>query len=164
MQISINNTLFARLATVCWWHVPRRQQKIESIRDRIRWAVWTVVITENNWNRFEIDPIWTQSGFKLNRTNLNRSQSIYMWTQSKSYILNIKIRPLVTEYALRIKLVGGTSSSHSFNPYAYFDHLWSYFDIKNIRLLILYTAKNIFTTLVAYITILAYKTTPVRHK
>ena len=38
----------------------------------------------------------------------------------KSYILNIKIRPLMTEYALRIKLVGGTNSVHSFNPYAYF--------------------------------------------
>jgi hypothetical protein len=45
---------------------------------------------------------------------------------TKSYILNIKIRPLVTEYALRMKLVGGTSSSHSFNLYAYFDHSWSY--------------------------------------
>ena len=29
---------------------------------------------------------------------------------TKSYILNIKIRPLVTEYALMIKLVGGRSS------------------------------------------------------
>jgi hypothetical protein len=38
---------------------------------------------------------------------------------TKSYILNIKIRPLVTEYALMIKLVDGTSSAHSFNPYAY---------------------------------------------
>ena len=28
---------------------------------------------------------------------------------TKSCILNIKIRPLVTEYALMIKLVGGTS-------------------------------------------------------
>jgi hypothetical protein len=26
-------------ATVCWWHVPGRQQKNELIRDRIRWAV-----------------------------------------------------------------------------------------------------------------------------
>ena len=39
---------------------------------------------------------------------------------AKSYILNIKIRPLVTEYALIIKLVDGTSSAHSFNHYAYF--------------------------------------------
>jgi hypothetical protein len=38
---------------------------------------------------------------------------------TKSYILNIKIRPLVTEYALMIKLVDGTSSAHSFNPYAF---------------------------------------------
>ena len=47
---------------------------------------------------------------------------------TKSYILNIKIRSLVTEYALMIKLVDGTSSDHSFNPYAYFGHSWSYFD------------------------------------
>ena len=57
---------------------------------------------------------------------------------AKSYILNIKIRPLVTECALKIKLVDGTSSAHSFNPYAYFGHSWSYFDIKNLRLVILY--------------------------
>jgi hypothetical protein len=57
---------------------------------------------------------------------------------TKSYILNIKIRPLVTEYALMIKLVDGTSSAHSFNPFAYFGHSWSYFDIQNLRLVILY--------------------------
>jgi len=57
---------------------------------------------------------------------------------TKSYILNIKIRPLVTKYALTIKLVDGTSSAHSFNPYAYFGHSWSYFDIQNLRLVILY--------------------------
>jgi hypothetical protein len=57
---------------------------------------------------------------------------------TKSYILNIKIRPLVTEYALSIKLVGGTSSSHSFNPHAYFGHSWFYFDIQNLRLVTLY--------------------------
>ena len=57
---------------------------------------------------------------------------------TKSYILNIKIRPLVTEYALMIKLVDGTSSAHSFNPYAYFSHSWSYFDIQNLWLAILY--------------------------
>ena len=65
---------------------------------------------------------------------------------TKSSILNIKIRPLVTEYALMIKLVtkyalmiklvGGTSSAHSFNPYVYFSHSWSYFDIQNLRLVI----------------------------
>jgi len=61
---------------------------------------------------------------------------------TKSYILNIKIRLLVTEYSLRIKLVGGTSSDHSFNPYAYFGHSWSYFDIQNLRLVILYLVNN----------------------
>jgi hypothetical protein len=43
----------------------------------------------------------------------------------------------VTEYASMIKLVDGTSSAHLFNPYAYFGHLWSYFDIQNLRLVIL---------------------------
>ena len=57
---------------------------------------------------------------------------------TKSYILNIKIRQLVTEYALMIKLVNGTSSAHSFNPSAYFGHSWSYFDIQNLQLVILY--------------------------
>jgi len=57
---------------------------------------------------------------------------------TKSCILNIKIRPLVTEYALMIRLVDGTSSAHLFNPYAYFGHLWSYFDIQNLWLVILY--------------------------
>jgi hypothetical protein len=61
---------------------------------------------------------------------------------TKSYILNIKIRPLMTEYALMIKLVDGTSSAHSFNPDAYFGHSWSYFDIQNLRLVILYSAWN----------------------
>ena len=57
---------------------------------------------------------------------------------AKSNILNIKIRPLVTEYTLMIKLMDGTSSAHSFNPYAYFGHSWSYFDIQNLQLVILY--------------------------
>jgi hypothetical protein len=57
-------------------------QRMLNEHDRIRLAVWTVVITGNDCNRFEIDPVWTQSGFKLNRTNLNRSHSIYMWTRS----------------------------------------------------------------------------------
>jgi hypothetical protein len=61
---------------------------------------------------------------------------------TKSSILNIKIRPLVTEYALMIKLVDGTSSAHSFNPYAYIGHSWSYFDIQNLRLAILYLRNN----------------------
>ena len=56
---------------------------------------------------------------------------------AKSYNLNIKIRPLVTEYELRIKLASGTNSTHSFNPYAYFGHLWSYFDVQNLRIAIL---------------------------
>ena len=87
-------------ATVYWWYVPGRQQKIESIRDRIRWAVWTVVITGNDCNRFEIVPIWTQSGFKLNRTNLNRSQSIYMWTRSYFSLTAVLILNIVQSFVL----------------------------------------------------------------
>jgi len=30
--------------------------------------------------------------------------------------------------------VRGSSSAHSLNPYAYFGHSWSYFDISNLRL------------------------------
>ena len=44
----------------------------------------------------------------------------------------------MTEYALMIKLMDGASSAHLFNPYAYFGHSWSYFDIPNLRLVILY--------------------------
>jgi hypothetical protein len=35
----------------------------------------------------------------------------------------------VTEYALMIKLVDGTSSAYSFIPYAFFGHSWFYFEI-----------------------------------
>ena len=67
--------------------------------------------------------------------NIRNFESLYMINSiTKSYILNIKIRPLVTKYALTIKLV---SSVHSFNPYAYFGHS-SYYDIQNLRLVILY--------------------------
>ena len=60
-------------------------------------------------------------------------------SKAKSYMLNIKIRPPVTEYELTSKLVGGTSSPvHSFSPYANFGHSWSYFDIRHLRLVILY--------------------------
>ena len=69
-----------------------------------------------------------------NKNNISESLKVYIINSIiKSYILNIKIRPLVTEYALTIKLVGGT---HSFNPYAYFGHSRSYFDIQNLRLVI----------------------------
>ena len=48
----------------------------------------------------------------------------------------------MTEYALMIKLVDETSSAHSFNPYAYIGHSWSYFDIQILRLAILYLRNN----------------------
>jgi hypothetical protein len=68
-----------------------------------------------------------------NKNNISEILKVYIINSiTKSYILNIKIRPFVTEYALTIKLVGGTSSAHSFNPYAYFGHSWSYFDIQNL--------------------------------
>ena len=75
------------------------------------------------------------------KNNIKEVLKVYipvMNSTAKSYILNIKIRPLVTEYALMIKLMDGTSSAHSFNPYAYFGHSWSYFDIQNLQLVILY--------------------------
>ena len=72
-----------------------------------------------------------------NKNNIKEILKVYK-SITKSYILNIKIRPLVTEYALMIKLVDGTSSAHSLNPDAYFGHSWSYFDIQNLRLVILY--------------------------
>ena len=72
-----------------------------------------------------------------NKNNIKEILKVYK-SITKSYILNIKIRPLVTEYALMIKLVDGTSSAHSLNPCAYFDNSWSYFDIQNLRLVILY--------------------------
>ena len=40
----------------------------------------------------------------------------------------------MTEYALMIKLVDGASSAHLFNPYAYFGHLWFYFDIHIFKM------------------------------
>jgi hypothetical protein len=80
---------------------------------------------------------------------------------TKSYILNNKIRPLVTECALMIKLVDGTSSAHSFNPYAHFVHPWSYFDIQNLRLVILYLFPSIYSVLIQVSTFVLTKlTTP----
>ena len=79
-----------------------------------------------------------------NKNNTSEILKVYIINSiTKSYILNIKIRPLLTEYALTIKLVGGTTSAHSFNPYAY---LWSYFDIQNLRLVILYLFQKIENT------------------
>jgi len=44
-----------------------------------------------------------------NKNNISEILKVYTINSiAKSYILNIKIRPLVTEYALTIKLVGGT--------------------------------------------------------
>ena len=46
-----------------------------------------------------------------NKNNISEILKVYIINSilvTKSYILNIKIIPLVTEYALTIKLVGGT--------------------------------------------------------
>ena len=76
--------------------------------------------------------------YTKNKNNISEILKVYIINSiTKSYIWNIKIRPLVTEYALTIKLVG-RNLFHSFNPYAYFGHSWSYFDIQNLRLVILY--------------------------
>ena len=75
------------------------------------------------------------------QNNIKEILKVYIINSiTKSYILNtaIKIRPLLTKYTLMIKLMDRTSSGHSFNPYAYFGHSWSYFDIQNLRLVILY--------------------------
>jgi hypothetical protein len=43
------------------------------------------------------------------KNNISEILKVYIINSiTKSYILNIKIRPLVTEYALTIKLMGGT--------------------------------------------------------
>ena len=56
-----------------------------------------------------------------NKEKYIRNLKVYIINKlAKSYILNIKIIPFVTEYALTIKLADGTSSAHSFNPDAYF--------------------------------------------
>jgi hypothetical protein len=73
--------------------------------------------------------------------------------------LNIKIRPLVTEYALMIKLMGGTSSAHSFNPYTYFGHSWSYFDIPKYCLLYRLSKFPIYILLLLHISFHAYEST-----
>jgi hypothetical protein len=44
-----------------------------------------------------------------NKNNISEILKVYIINSiTKSYILNIKIRPLVTKYALTNKLVGGT--------------------------------------------------------
>ena len=52
-----------------------------------------------------------------NKNNIKEILKVYK-SITKSYILNIKIRPLVIEYALMIELMDGTSSAHSLNRYA----------------------------------------------
>ena len=42
---------------------------------------------------------------------------------------------------------GRNNSAHSFNPYAYFGHSWSYFDIQNLRLAMLYIFRKVLTWL-----------------
>ena len=61
---------------------------------------------------------------------------------AKSYNLNIKIRPLVTDYELRIKLVSRLAKSCNLNIkirplVTEYGHLWSYFDIQNLRIAML---------------------------
>ena len=88
MQISINNTLFARSAMII-----SKQQSAENWIDS-RSNLMSSVNSGYYRKRLQSVPdrsIWTQSGFKLNRTNLNRSQSIYVWTWSNSQILLVPI-------------------------------------------------------------------------
>ena len=70
---------------------------------------------------FQLNPLVSllvDSYAGMNYTN----KKIYIYIRNFESLYNIKIRPLMTEYALMIKLVGGTSSAHSFNPYAYLSH------------------------------------------
>jgi hypothetical protein len=61
--------------------------------------------------------------YTKNKNNISDILTVYITNSiTKSYILNIEIRSLMTEYALMIKLVDGTSFAHSFNPDAYFGH------------------------------------------
>ena len=77
-----------------------------------------------------------------NKNNISEILKVYIINSiAKSYNLNIKIRPLVIEYALMIKLAE-LVSAHSCNPYAYLGHSWSYFNIQNLRLVILYVISN----------------------
>ena len=49
-------------------------------------------------------------GYTNKNNNLSEILQVYIINSiTKSYILNIKIGPLVTEYALMIKLAGGTN-------------------------------------------------------
>ena len=48
--------------------------------------------------------------YTKNKNNISEILKVYIINSiAKSYILNIKIKPVVTENALTIKLVGGTS-------------------------------------------------------
>ena len=52
-----------------------------------------------------------------NKNNISEILEVYILNSiTKSYILNIYQNK--TEYTLMIKLMDGTSSAHSFNPYA----------------------------------------------
>jgi hypothetical protein len=102
-------------------------------------------LSENNFLRSIIARIFIRVGWniQIKINNIKEILKVYLINSiTKSYILNIKIRPIVTEYAFIIKLVDGTYSAHSLNPYAYFVHSWSYFDIQNLRLVIIFSMKN----------------------
>jgi hypothetical protein len=67
--------------------------------------------TFSRWQTLPAEPlsIIARSGMKYtnNKNNISEILKVYIINSiTKSYILNIKIRTLVTEYALTIKLVG----------------------------------------------------------
>jgi hypothetical protein len=63
-------------------------------------------------------------------------KGIIMVSMKRSYLIHMLIAWHI--YHSIFKLVDGTSSAHSFNPYVYFDHSWSYIDIQILWLRILY--------------------------
>ena len=98
-----------------------------------KYDMWN--FTFSRWQTLPAEPLSIIAGrFTRVEWNIQITKIIYQkfWNSiAKSYILNIKIRPLVTEYALTIKLVGGTSSAHSCNSYAYFWNFdWNFRNLK----------------------------------
>ena len=73
--------------------------------------------TFSRWQILPVEPLNHCSqihtrGMKYtnNKNNVQEILKVYIINSiTKSYILNIKIRPLVTEYALMIRLVSGTT-------------------------------------------------------
>jgi hypothetical protein len=92
-----------------------------------------------------------------NKNNISEILKVYIINSTcitMSYILNIKTRPLVTEYLLTIKLVGGTNSAHSFNPYAYFGSAGRVCLLENVKFYMSYLQQ--YTKIIKMLTLKTY--------